>query len=230
MKRVTVMALTLAMALCMFGCSSQSHTAMQTPQEDQNAKTSPSQKNATSDKSELRKELNSQGQYQEGEYPEDAWSKYKAALENAYAVNADDEASQEEVDSAKSSLSLAEYSLVNASSRDHPRKFDHKWYEWYKSNSKNREGSWVTAACMVSIAFQDDGKKYLVATIANDDATLSDHDVLLQATDEASLDDYTEGSVLAILGMTEDMKNVTFGKSYSEWLPVINVVEIQEAP
>lgn len=83
---------------------------------------------------------------------------------------------------------------------------------------------------MVSITFQADEERYLIATIANDDATLSNHDVLLQSTDECTLDDYSEGDILAILGTTEEMKEVAIGKSYSEWLPVINAVEIQEAP
>lgn len=226
MKKLAAVALALAMALCMLGCGSQSDAAKQASDEDEKASAAP-QENSAADKSDLRKEINSQGQYQESDYPKDAWNDYKTALENAYAVNADDNASQDDVDSAESSLRNSEYSLLNATSRDHPKKFD---YDWYKNNSGNvRDGSWVAAACIVSITFQDDGERYLIATIANDDASLSNHDVLLQATKTASLDDYAAGSVLAIVGVTEEMKHVTTG-SYSEYLPTINVVEVQEAP
>ncbi|BAK45570.1 hypothetical protein [Eggerthella sp. YY7918] len=106
-------------------------------------------------------------------------------------------------------------------------KFD---YDWYKSNRNNREGVWIATACMVVKTFQSDGELYLVATIANDDATLSNHDVLLQATEEVSFDEVIDGDVLAILGTTEEMNQVTIGKSYSEWLPTINVAEMEVAP
>lgn len=220
------MAACLLIVFSLCGCASQADAPKQAASDEQEAPAQ-SQKNAEADKSDLRKELNSQGQYQEGDYPQDAWDSYKAALENAYAMNADDGASQDDVDSAERKLSSAERSLVNATSREHPKKFD---YDWYKRNKNNRGGEWVVAACMVSKTFQSDGEQYLVATIANDDATLSEHDVLLRATEEASLDNIVEGDVLAILGTTDEMLEVTLGKSYQEWLPTINVVQVDVAP
>lgn len=226
MKRIAATALCALIAFSLCGCASQTDAPKHGASEKREA-TSSSQKSADADKSDLRKVLNSQGQYQEDDYPQKAWDSYKAALENAYAVNADDGASQDEVDSAERGLSGAERSLLNATSREHPRKFD---YDWYKSNRNNRDGEWVAAACMVSRTFQSDGERYLVATIANDDATLSEHDVLLRATDEASLDGIVEGDVLAILGTTDEMLEVTLGRSYQEWLPTINVVQVDVAP
>ena len=226
MRRILAIAACAVIAFSLCGCASQDDAPKQAPSEEQEAPAS-SQKNAV-DKSSLRKELNSQGQYQEADYPKDAWDRYRAALENAYAVNADDDASQEEVDSAKYSLDGSEDSLLNATSREHPKKFD---YDQYKAGYLDaRDGAWVAAACMVWKTFQSDGEQYLVATIANDDATLSEHDVLLRATGEAPLDDVVEGDVLAILGTTDEMLQVTLGKNYKEWLPTINVVQADVAP
>lgn len=229
MKRLTIVltGAALATALCMCGCGTQPEAVEKAPQKDQKTTEQP-RENVVVDKSGLQEEIDSQGQYQESDYPEDAWANYKSALENAHAANSDSNASQDEVDSAESSLRNSEYALMNATSKDHPKKFD---YDWYKSGQLNsRDGAWVAAACMVSIAFQHDGERYLVATIANDDATLSDHDVLLQEKSGISFESYEEGSVLTILGTTEEMKQVSIGKNYSEWLPTINVVEVMEAP
>ena len=104
-------------------------------------------------------------------------------------------------------------------------------YEWYKAGDRyKRDGTWTTAACMVKSTFNDGENRLLVATIANDDASLSDCDVLLQPTNSASFDEIDQGDVLAILGTTEEMKVVTIGKTYKETLPVINVVELEIAP
>ncbi|WP_158295196.1 FIVAR domain-containing protein [Eggerthella lenta] len=227
MKRISVLAACALVAFSLCGCASQADAPKQGASEKQEAPaTSP--KNSNTDKRDLQSEIDDQGQYEEADYPPATWKRYKEALGNARAVLADDDASQDEVDDAERELNSSEYSIKNATGRDHPQKFD---YDRYKAgNYHARDGEWVAAACMVSRTFQSDGERLLVATIANDDATLSDHDVLLQSTEEASFDGIEEGDVLAILGSTEEMKQVTIGKSYQEWLPTINVVQVDVAP
>ncbi len=227
MRRISVIAACWLIVFSLCGCASQADAPKKAASEEQEASASP-QKNNVVDKSGLQSELDSQGQYEESECQEGQWVRYEEALEKARTVLADDDASQDEVDFAETLLREREGFLANATSRSHPRKFD---YNWYKSGSQlSRDGAWVAAACMVSKTFQSDGEQYLVATIANDDATLSEHDVLLRATEEASLDDVVEGDVLAILGTTDEMLEVTLGESYQEWLPTINVVQVDVAP
>lgn len=227
MRRISVMAACLLIVFSLCGCASQADAPKHGASEKQQAPaTSPKYSNA--DKRDLQAEIDGQGQYDEADYPAATWKRYKEALGNARAVLADDDASQDEVDDAERELNSSEYSIKNATGREHPQKFD---YDRYKAGGYHaRDGEWVAAACMVSKTFQSEGEQYLVATIANDDATLSEHDVLLRATEEASLDDVVEGDVLAILGTTDEMLEVTLGKSYQEWLPTINVVQVDVAP
>lgn len=221
MRKLACAAVAAAMAFALAGCAG----AGTSDEEQVNQQL---QEQQVVDKSELQAEILSQKAYEEEAYPAVSWDKYTAALDNANSVMENEDATQEEVDSAESSLRNSAYSMENATDREHPKKFA---YEWYKAGDRyKRDGTWTTAACMVKSTFNDGENRLLVATIANDDASLSDCDVLLQPTNSASFDEIDQGDVLAILGTTEEMKVVTIGKTYKETLPVINVVELEIAP
>lgn len=177
------------------------------------------------DKSELQTLIDSQAEYKESDFPAEAWSNYVSALDEAKRVLDRDDVTQSDIDSAASNLSSKERNLLNATDKDHPKKFDYDWY--IDGQYKARNGAWVAAAVMVSHTFQDDGQRYLVATLANDDATLSEHDILLQPTEADDLSGYSVGDVLVVVGTTDEMMRVTLSaENYNEDCPAINVQDI----
>lgn len=113
------------------------------------------------------------------------------------------------------------------SSKDNPVKFT---YDWYKGNSLNREGKWTVAPCMITNSFQDSGERYLVATLANDDATLSDIEILVPPSEDGITDDIEVGDVIVLLGTTDEMMKVSIGNNDLGFIPTINPVEIEVAP
>lgn len=113
------------------------------------------------------------------------------------------------------------------SSKDNPVKFT---YDWYKGNSLNREGKWTVAPCMITNSFQYSGERYLVATLANDDATLSDIEILVPPSEDGITDDIEVGDVIVLLGTTDEMMKVSIGNNDLGFIPTINPVEIEVAP
>lgn len=108
MKKVAVIAVALALSLCMLGCSvAQPSVEPEKPQNDATV-TAPADENADPvDKSELRKAINSNGNYLEDDYTEDSWIAYRTALDNAFNVNAKEDATESEVSKATESLNRA---------------------------------------------------------------------------------------------------------------------------
>lgn len=174
------------------------------------------------DKSGLEATLADSGKTQE-DYEPEGWDAYASAHEEAKRILSDNKATQEEVDAANLALINAADALVPVPDSGLYQKFD---YGWYMENERNRNGKYVGAACMVTRTFQSQGKRYLVATLANDDATLSDHDILLMPSDREDLSGYQVGDALPVFGTTHEMQQVSLQDGYDAALPAIIVTSI----
>ena len=174
------------------------------------------------DKSGLEEALADNDLVQENFEPE-GWEDFVQAREKAERVLEDEGATQEEVDSADYSLYWTADQLVPLPSSGRYIKFD---YDWYMENYNHRDGEYVAGAFMVTHTFQSGGRRYLVATLANEDATLSDHDVLLMPSAEQDLSGYQVGDALPVFGATHEMQQVTLQDGYDEALPAIDVLYI----
>ncbi|MDN0056350.1 hypothetical protein [Collinsella ihumii] len=177
------------------------------------------------DKSGLRDALNI-FTFEQQDYYEQGWSDYVEARAAAEAVLADGSATQESVDNATRALRFSSEILVPKPDSGLYQKFT---YDWYMENNYHREGAHVGAAGMVTTTFRDDSNRYLVVTLANDDATLSDNDVLIMPSSRDDLESYAVGDVLAIFGTTYQIQVVSTSDGYSGNLPAIIAVEIRVA-
>ena len=220
MKNLLIILLSVVLSSALIGCSS-------TKNDSENTNETQSSSNAPVDKSELQAEIESQTEYDPNGYPEEQYNNWVEALNNANSVMNDNSATQDEVDDATYDLENSVYNLVNATDKDHPKKFD---YEWYKSGQFHaRDGAWTVMACVITNSFTNNNEEYYVATVANDDATLSDVDVLILPSTTGVEDGLSVGDVITLLGTTDEMTQVTIGKTYQKNLPSINPVEIQIA-
>lgn len=218
-KKLLLIAFIAVFAFALCGCS--------TPQNSTQETSDTSDQVENVDKSELQNEYDSQLDYNKEDYPEDRYNDWVEALETAKQVLANENATQEEVDDAESSLRNTAYGLENATDREHPKKFD---YDWYKSGTfHSRDGAWTVMACMITNEFKQDGDKYYIATVANDDATLSDVDVLILPSENGVEDEITTGDVITLLGTTSEMMKVSIEGNDLGYLPSINPVEITVA-
>lgn len=174
------------------------------------------------DKSGLEAALVANDFAQEDFEPE-GWDAFVEAREKAERVLEDEGATQEEVDSADYSLCWTADQLVPLPSSGQYIKFD---YDWYMENYNHRDGEYVAGAFRVTHTFQSGGRRYLVSTLANEDATLSDHDVLLIPSAKEDLSGYQVGDALPVFGTTHEMQQVTLQDGYDEALPAIDVLYI----
>lgn len=183
------------------------------------------------DKTALQEQVDS-GNYSEKDYSNISWKKYTQSLEAAQEVLDDSNATQDDVDNALRELMSAKEGLDPAagtgsseSSNSGFSKFD---YQTYMDNSDVRDGKKVALVCMVKMAVNTSDGRCLVVTLANDDATLSDDDIILLSSASDDLTEYNARDILTVFGETHEMMKLTTDGGFSDTLPVVVVTSIEK--
>ncbi len=182
------------------------------------------------DKTALQEQVDS-GDYSEKNYSNISWKKYTQSLEAAQEVLDDSNATQDDVDNALRELMSAKEGLDPAagtgsseSSNSGFSKFDH---QTYMDNSDARDGKKVGLVCMVKMAVNTSDGRCLVVTLANDDATLSDDDIILLSSASDDLTEYNAHDILTVFGETHEMMKLTTDGGFSDTLPVVVVTSVE---
>lgn len=182
------------------------------------------------DKTALQEQVDS-GDYSEKNYSNISWKKYTQSLEAAQEVLDDSNATQDDVDNALRELMSAKEGLDPAagtgsseSNNSGFSKFDH---QTYMDNSDARDGKKVGLVCMVKMAVNTSDGRCLVVTLANDDATLSDDDIILLSSASDDLTEYNAHDILTVFGETHEMMKLTTDGGFSDTLPVVVVTSVE---
>lgn len=170
------------------------------------------------DKSELEDYLSSNSRDQSS-YLDQTWGIYSQRLQEAQDVINNDDATQDEVDVALDNLKTADQGLVPTPESGQYTTFSADWY------NSHTDGSLMGFPGLVSKTFRSGTDRYLIVTVANQDASLSDQSIVVMPSRFDNLESYNEGDAVNVFGKTSTLKDVTVG-TLSGTFPAVEVTKV----